>query len=89
MAQLSYPLPEALSEEQLLGQLMGVPDQAVGKEPPRSLPDRARIHQELRRKGVSLRLLWEEYREVHPQGYGYSRFCELYGCWPIGRFCSR
>jgi transposase len=26
-------------------------------------------------------LLWEEYRADHPEGYGYSRFCELYTRW--------
>ena len=32
-------------------------------------------------KGVTLSLLWEEYRGVHPTGYGYSRYCELYTRW--------
>jgi transposase len=51
-----------------------------GEAPARSkaLPDFPRIHTELRRKHVTLQLLWEEYRWQHPQGYGYSRFCELY-----------
>ncbi|MCP4265600.1 MAG: IS21 family transposase [Candidatus Brocadiaceae bacterium] len=31
---------------------------------------------ELRRVGVTRHLLWEEYRLKHPQGYGYSQFCE-------------
>lgn len=39
------------------------------------------MHAELRRKGVTLLLLWQEYREVHPDGYGYSRYCELYTRW--------
>jgi transposase len=26
---------------------------------------------------VTMMILWEEYREVHPEGYGYSRFCDL------------
>jgi transposase len=43
------------------------------------LPDRSREHTELRRRGVMLLLLWEEYRAEHPDGYGYSRFCALYG----------
>jgi transposase len=30
---------------------------------------------------VTLQLLWEEHRAVHPDGYGYSRFCELYRTW--------
>jgi transposase len=46
-----------------------------------ALPDWTNIHQELRRKGVTLLLLWQEYRQADPQGYGYSRFCELYRRW--------
>jgi transposase len=45
------------------------------------LPDWPVVHRDLRRSGVTLSLLWEEYRAVHPQGYGYSRFCELYRAW--------
>lgn len=43
-------------------------------------PDFGRIHHELRRKGVTLMLLWEEYRAEYAerQTYGYSQFCELY-----------
>ncbi|EKD49900.1 MAG: hypothetical protein ACD_63C00017G0002 [uncultured bacterium] len=44
----------------------------------RPLGDWPLIHTELRRKGVTLQLLWEEYLEKHPDGYRYSRFCELY-----------
>ena len=44
-------------------------------------PDWAHVHRELRRKGVTLSLLWEEYRSDQPEGYGYSRFCELYSQW--------
>jgi len=39
------------------------------------------VHEELRRKGMTLSLIWEEYRERCPQGYQYSRFCELYREW--------
>jgi transposase len=45
-------------------------------------PDYAAIRQQLQtHKHVTLQLLWEEYREQHPDGYRYSRFCELYGRW--------
>jgi len=44
-------------------------------------PDWGHVHVELKRKGVTLALLWEEYRGVHPDGYGYSRYCELYRVW--------
>lgn len=36
------------------------------------------VHQELRRPGVTLQLLWEEYRRESPHGYGYTQFCEYY-----------
>src|SRR5208283_966275 len=46
-----------------------------------ALPDWPHIHQELARKSVTLQLLWQEYRQTQPEGYGYSRFCELYRAW--------
>ena len=36
------------------------------------------VHRELRRKGVTLALLWEEYKAAHPDGLQYSWFCERY-----------
>jgi hypothetical protein len=45
-------------------------------------PDYTGIHAELQKhKHLTLQLVWEEYRAVHPGGYGYSRFCELYQRW--------
>lgn len=41
-------------------------------------PDWACLVCELKRPGVNLMVLWEEYRDAHPDGYGYSRFCDLY-----------
>jgi transposase len=41
----------------------------------------AYVHRELRKRSVTLMLLWEEYRAVHPDGYGYSQFCERYRQW--------
>ena len=78
-AGLSGPIPEDWTEEQILERLLGVPDPSP--ELPQPLPDWSEIHQELRRKSVTLRLLWQEYRRNHPEGYGYSRFCELYDRW--------
>ena len=43
--------------------------------------DWSQVHTELKRKGVTLSLLWEEYRQREPRGYRYSRYCELYGQW--------
>jgi transposase len=43
--------------------------------------DWTHVHHELRRPGVTLMLLWGEYRQREPDGYGYSRWCELYRAW--------
>jgi transposase len=47
----------------------------------RALPAWPEVHQELKKAGVTLTLLWEEYRAAHPQGYSYSQFCERYRQW--------
>ena len=50
----------------------------------RALPDFVYIHDELRRHkkyNITLDLLWQEYKEAHPEGYQYSQFCELYRKW--------
>lgn len=65
-------------DEELL-QALGRHRQA--RERHKTEPDYRRLHQELSRKGVTLQLLWEEYREETPEGYGYSRFRELYEEW--------
>ena len=43
-----------------------------------SEPDWSALSRELKRPGVNLMVLWEEYHDAHPEGYGYSRFCDLY-----------
>ena len=44
----------------------------------RPLPDFCKVHQELKRPGVTLTLLWHEYKEAHPDGYQLTQFCQLY-----------
>jgi transposase len=44
----------------------------------RPLPDFAELHTQLKRKGVTLALLWEEYKALTPEGLQYSQFCERY-----------
>ncbi len=79
VAGLSWPLPADLSDGDIEGLLFPrTAGDVCGSYPQ---PDWAYMHGELRRKGVTLSLLWEEYRAVHPTGYGYSRFCELYTRW--------
>jgi transposase len=80
-AGLKWPLPEELGEEQLLEKLLGLASGAITTEAAKGLPDWKHLYQELRRPGVTLQLLWQEYRQVHPEGYAYSRFCQLYREW--------
>ena len=83
-ASLGWPLPEGMTEVELTQQLFGGDPEAPA--PTQPLPDWATLHLELRRKGVTLQLLWQEYRQIYPSGYGYSRFCELYQAW-AGTLC--
>ena len=78
-AGLSWPLPADLTEDQLWFRLFPPTEPTYGRSIP--LPDWAQLHTDLRRKGVTLRLLWVEYREAHPDGYGYTQFCEHYRQW--------
>ncbi len=49
----------------------------------RPLPDWPSIHRELSRKGVTLTLLWDEYKAAHPEGFQYSWFCDQYRAWAV------
>jgi transposase len=84
-AGLSWPLPEGLDDQQIQQQLLSAsqapPEASPPEEPPRPLPDWTEIHKELGRRSVTLRLLWQEYRERFPNGYGYTQFCEYYHRW--------
>ena len=77
-AALCWPLPAELDDEALEARLFSA---AKPSREQRGVPDLPAIHQELKPAGVTLHLLWEEYRGVHPRGYGYSQFCEHYRCW--------
>jgi transposase len=79
LAGLSWPLPEGVSEEDLEERLFPACAKQTGREI--AQPDWARIHQELRRKSVTLSLLWVEYRQAHRDGYSYSQFCHRYRAW--------
>jgi transposase len=79
-AGLIWPLPPDLDEDQLDTRLFRRPE-VRGRDEARPLPDWAVIHKELRRKAVTLNLLWQEYRETYPDGYGYSQFCVLHREW--------
>ena len=78
-AGLTWPLPADVDDgclERLL-----FPAVPYLPAPVRGIPDWARIHQDLKHQGVTLFLLWQEYRAAHPDGYQYSWFCERYRAW--------
>jgi transposase len=78
-AKLSWPLPPELDDDAALTRLL-FPNEGCAVQG-RPEADWAHVHKELRRKHVTKQLLWHEYREAHPDGYEYSRFCELYARW--------
>lgn len=76
----AWPLPD-LDEAALEARLFP-PRTAQGSGPERSAPNWPTIHEELHsNKHVTLQLLWQEYKQGDPNGYQYSRFCELYQRW--------
>ncbi|MGX1051362.1 transposase [Bradyrhizobium japonicum] len=79
-AGLSWPLPEGMTDEDLKLLLFPAPRPA-SQSPQRPVPDWSYIDKELRRRNVTRRLLWEEYRAVNPDGFGYTWFCTTYEAW--------
>jgi len=78
-AALTWPLSAEMTDvelEALLFHAVGGASRLVEAQ-----PDWPVIHRELKRPGVTLSLLWEEYRAANPDGYGYSRFCDLHRRW--------
>jgi transposase len=78
MSAVTWPVPDEIDDAMLGRRLFAHPVAAVVE---RDAIDWAQLQQELKRCGVTLMLLWHEYRGRNPQGYSYSRFCELYGEW--------
>ena len=78
-AGLAWPLPDTLDDAALEARLFSSAGPPAARARP--LPDWATVHRELRRTGVTLQLLWIEYREHHPDGYGYTQFVEHYRRW--------
>jgi len=80
---LSWPLPEG-QDDAALERLLFPPARVGHTGGPlkvRPDPDMLHIHKELRNKHVTLQLLWHEYKEIYPDGYQYSQFCDLYRRW--------
>ncbi len=75
---LGWPLPDGLTSKALNARLF--PQRQI--KPERiPQPDWTNVHKELRRKSVTLSLVWAEYRQSNPDGYSYSQFCVRYRAW--------
>lgn len=77
--QLKWPLPEDLTDGQL-EELLHSRSEKTQKRPEKEV-DWQYIHTELKRKSVTLMLLWNEYKEKEPEGLSYSQFCHRYHKW--------
>ena len=75
---ITWPVPEEIDDAELERRLFPVPCETG---PPRAAIDWRKVHEEMKRRSVTLVLLWQEYRAEQADGYGYSRFCDLYGEW--------
>jgi transposase len=74
---IAWPLPAELTDDVLEQRLFARPGTQAGLRR-RSEPDWQALARELKRPGVNLMVLWEEYRQSELDGYGYSRFCDLF-----------
>lgn len=76
---LTWPLPPDLDDSCLEAMLFPpIPDNTPAK---RQMPSMDYLFQELKKKGVTLQLLWHEYKQENPEGYQYSQFCDRYSRW--------
>jgi transposase len=76
-AGITWPLPVAVTDETLERQLFANGGVHAGARH-YAEPDWAVVARELKRPGVNLMILWEEYRAAHADGYAYSRYCQLF-----------
>ena len=74
-AGLTWPLPDL---DDALESLLFTP---TPEKMTRTQPDFAQLQRELRHEGVTLQLLFDEYRQTHPDGFADSQFCPLFRQW--------
>ena len=76
---LSWPLPAELADAEIEARLF--PSKPAIPDAQRPTPDWTLVNRELRSKGVTMFLLWQEYKASQPEGFLYSWFCENYRAW--------
>jgi len=79
LAGLSWPIAPELDDAAIENLLFPVTDKSIPAE--RRMPDMEYLYRELKRKSVTIQLLWYEYKQANPDGYQYSQFCNLYRKW--------
>jgi transposase len=83
IAGMEWPLPPELDDTALEAKLFGKPGRPQTTTQ-FTVPDFARVHQELKKKGVTLQLLWEEYWQDYPGvAFRYTAFCNHYRAWAL------
>ena len=78
-AGLTWPLDPEMDDRVLENLLF--PVREAGNCPERQMSSMEYLYNELKKKSVTLQLLWYEYKQVNPHGYQYSHFCNLYRRW--------
>ena len=79
LAGLSWPLDPDLDDAAIENLLFPAMDKQATEK--RQVPDMGYLYREMKKKSVTLQLLWYEYKQANPDGYQYSQFCNLYRQW--------
>jgi transposase len=79
MAGLSWPLAPELDDAAIENLLFPVTQNPVPAN--RKMPDMGYLYHEMKKKSVTLQLLWYEHKQANPDAYQYSQFCNLYRQW--------
>lgn len=79
---IAWPIPEDLDDVALEKRLFDLPGESA--RPGRVIPDWVAVHDELKRRGVTLEILWSDYRAACADGIGYTQFC-----WHFSEWCKR
>jgi transposase len=79
LAGLSWPLDPDLDDAAIENLLFPATDKQATEK--RQMPDLEYLYREMKKKSVTLQLLWYEYKQANPDGYQYSQFCNLYRQW--------
>jgi len=79
LAGLSWPLDPEMDDAAIENLLFPTTDKQATEK--RQMPDLEYLYREMKKKSVTLQLLWYEYKQANPDGCQYSQFCNLYRQW--------